>query len=111
MIAPLIIMLILGIILGAVSVFIILWKMYLGVKEQKRQQDAQVIRMREASVSVKEKEHDLGLRIKEIAKQQEDIESRIISYKECQDENVILKRDLQNIDVKLCKLQMAGDLR
>ncbi len=38
-------------------------------------------------------------------------ERQIISYNEIQGENVILKRDLQNIDVNLNKLQMDGELR
>jgi hypothetical protein len=44
-------------------------------------------------------------------KKEADFERHVISYQEIQSENVILKRDLQNIDVNLNKLQMDGELR
>ena len=40
-----------------------------------------------------------------------EIETRIISYKELQDENAILKRDIQNIDVNLRKLELDRELQ
>lgn len=40
-----------------------------------------------------------------------DFQRRIISYRELQEENAILKRDLQNIDVNMNKLQLDGEAR
>lgn len=40
-----------------------------------------------------------------------DLQRRIISYRELQEENALLKRDLQNIDVNLHKLQLDGEAR
>lgn len=39
------------------------------------------------------------------------IASRVVSYQELLDENAILKRDLQNIDVNLHKLELDGQAR
>lgn len=57
------------------------------------------------------KEIEFATREAEDHKRMSEFEKRIISYRELQDENVILKRDLQNIDVNLNKLQMDGELR
>jgi hypothetical protein len=42
---------------------------------------------------------------------QSDLQSRVVSYRELQEENAILKRDLQNIDVNLHKLELDGEQR
>jgi hypothetical protein len=42
---------------------------------------------------------------------QSDLQSRVISYRELQEENAILKRDLQNIDVNVHKLELDGEQR
>jgi hypothetical protein len=39
---------------------------------------------------------------------QTEFESRVISYKELQAENTILKRDLQNLDINLLKPELDG---
>jgi hypothetical protein len=56
-------------------------------------------------------ENELSRRANEIKRQVVDLERRIIAYKELQAENAILKRDLQNIDVNLHKLQLDGELQ
>jgi phage-related minor tail protein len=42
---------------------------------------------------------------------QEQLDKRVVSYEELQQENSILKRDLKNIDVNLRKVQMDRDLQ
>jgi len=46
-----------------------------------------------------------------IKREQEEFNARKISYSELWAENGILKRDLQNIDVNLYKIEMDGELR
>lgn len=46
-----------------------------------------------------------------IKTRKQEIERQIISYKDLQEENNILKHDLQNIDVNLRKLQLDRDLQ
>ena len=51
-------------------------------------------------------------RLNDEAKQlYDEARARVISYRELQDENVILKRDLQNLDVNLNKVQLDGETR
>ncbi len=47
----------------------------------------------------------------ELVQQRELFDHRVVSYRELQEENAILKRDLQNIDVNLRKLEIDGELR
>ncbi len=46
-----------------------------------------------------------------LAKGQAEFKARTISYEELRNENVILKRDLQNLDVNLHKLQLDTELQ
>src|SRR5688500_8582849 len=47
----------------------------------------------------------------EAQSQHELARKQVISYKELQDENSLLKRDLQNLDVNLRKLELDGEDR
>lgn len=47
----------------------------------------------------------------EFAERQRQFDARVISYRELQEENAILKRDLQNVDVNLHKLELDGEAR
>ena len=95
------------------------------IEEQKRQQDAQAQRMQETQQAIKAKqqivdEEDARLRAgrtefeNEVARSRAarlEFEASVVSYKELQDENTILKRDLRNIDVHVRKLQLDRDLQ
>ncbi len=80
--------------------------MQVGVKEKElalaQQRFQNQIESRAAQVGVKENE---------LASAQQRFQNQVISYRELQDENTILKRDLQNIDVNLHKLQLDGEPR
>ena len=47
----------------------------------------------------------------ELEQRVKEFESRTISYRELQQENILLKKDLQNIDINLRKLDLDGELR
>ena len=93
-----------GLIAGGICVFLQLYVKKKQVNKQKHKQDVLAWKM-------KAKQGDLDLREIVIAEHQKDIEARVVSYKEFQDENIILKRDLQNIDVNLRKQQLDGELQ
>ncbi|MHB1767975.1 MAG: GIY-YIG nuclease family protein [Phycisphaerae bacterium] len=54
---------------------------------------------------------DLNAKTEKFAKDRSQLDSRIITVKELGDENLILKRDLQNIDVNLHKLELDHELQ
>jgi hypothetical protein len=104
-----IIVLLIGIIAGAISVFAALQTMHRNLKERQRQLDAQGERIREGNKRLKAAQQELNQRIESLKAEQSTFEARVIAYKELQDENAILKRDLQNIDVNLWKLQLDSE--
>jgi len=48
---------------------------------------------------------------KRLHAERKEFEKRVVSYSELQDENTILKRDLQNVDVSLRKLEIDRDIQ
>jgi ssDNA-binding Zn-finger/Zn-ribbon topoisomerase 1 len=83
----------LGVIAGGTSLFGIFAARRSSLNAQKRQQDAQ------------------EERIQEILKGRAWFETQVVSYKELQNENAILKRDLQNVDVNIRKLELDRQLQ
>jgi prefoldin subunit 5 len=102
---------VLGLVGGGFCVFLLLQESHRRVKKQKSKQDAQEQTIREAIQALKEKRQELEQQQTELKDRQVALKTRIISYEELQEENVILKRDLKNIDVNLRKLQMDRDLQ
>ena len=90
----------LGVLAGGICVFLVLEAKRRRLEHQKREQDAQ------AKVIQNSREE-----IERTRAQYAEFEARFISYKELQDENSILKHDLQNVDVNLRKLQLDRDLQ
>lgn len=62
-------------------------------------------------VKISEKELLLKQQTEKLSAELAKIESQVISYNELFDENKILKRDLQNVDVNLRKLQLDTELQ
>src|SRR3990172_5706445 len=83
----------LGVIAGGTSLFGIFAARRSSLNAQKRQQDAQ------------------EERIQEILKGRAWFETQVVSYKELQNENAILKHDLQNVDVNVRKLELDRQLQ
>jgi len=91
--------------------FAVLLERLRRVKQQKKQQDAQEERIRTTSQALSAQRQELAQQAAMLRDQQERLHARVVSYSELQDENAILKRDLQNIDVSLRKLEMDRDLQ
>lgn len=66
---------------------------------------------KELEAWAKTKAAELESRAAQVAAQTAEFEQRIVTYRELQDENAILKRDLQNIDVNLNKLHLDCELQ
>ena len=101
---------ILGVVAGAVSV-------YVGFSVKR---SALILREKEHEqlTARREKEHEQKAAIirrdmevlHDLERKIDEFESRVIAYKELQNENMILKRDLQNVDIHLRKLELDRDL-
>lgn len=98
--------LLLGIIGGGVSVFVSLELRRRSVNEQKRQQDAEAQRIQKTLEEIEARQRELDQQAQRLKTDQTEFEARAVTYRELQDENTILKRDLQNVDVNLRKLQL-----
>ncbi len=70
------------------------------LKEQKKTNDALAKKIRNTLQAIKLKQQE-----------QKEFDARAISYMELNDENTILKRDLQNVDVNLRKLRLDCELQ
>lgn len=106
-----VILFLVGLAAGSIIVFLLLLERLRKVRSQKAQQDMQEQRLREGAKRVAARLSDVDTREQQLALAQEEFNRRAISYKELQDENLILKRDLQNIDVNLWKLELDGRVR
>lgn len=85
----------LGIFGGALSVFILMYAKYKKARDWKSKQDVREFEIRQSLESLDKKKQLL-----------DEQEKRIISYQELDSENATLKRDLQNVDVQLRKLEL-----
>ncbi len=100
-----------GLIAGSVCVFLALAVKRMRLKEQKSKQDAQGKSIRKTLQAIKTKQQELDQQAVQLQVQQKEIDARVVSYRELQMENAILKRDLQNIDVDLRKVQLDRELQ
>ncbi len=96
----------LGMLAGAVCVFLVLENKRKTTAEQGRQQAAQAERNRETLESIKTRQKELDGQDADLAAARSQFDAQAVSYKELQDENAILKRDLRNIDVNLRKASL-----
>lgn len=106
-----VIVLLLGMLAGGISVFAVLEARRRNLREQRHQLEAQAKHLEQAIPELKAKEQELEQHSTRLRARQAEFEARAVSYAELQDENTILKRDLQNIDVNLRKVQLDGDLQ
>ena len=79
------------------------------IQKEKELKENQENRFRENIEAIKRKIEEVDRASVFLEQRQKEFDARIISYKELQDENLILKRDLHNIDVSLRKLQLDRD--
>ena len=102
-------MCVMGLVAGGFCVFMLLANQRKGVEQQKRTQDAQRKKIKEVLRQIEARQKDMARQKAQLGAQQKEFTARFVSYKELQDENVLLKRDLQNIDVGSRKLQLDRD--
>ncbi len=100
-----------GLVAGSVCVFLVLAVKRIRLNEQKSKQDAQGKNIRETLQATKTKKQELEQQAAQLQVQQKEIDARVVSYTELQQENAIIKRDLQNIDVDLRKVQLDRELQ
>ena len=103
--------LLLGMITGGLSVFAVLDVRRRRLREQSRQLDAQTEQVQETLRTTKAREQELSQQTARLREEQAEIEARVVTYRDLQGENATIKRDLQNIDVNLRKLQLDRELQ
>ena len=101
-----VIVFLLGIVAGGISLFAVLEDRRRRLREERHQLDVLAAHVEEAFPKLRAKEQEVAEQTTRFQGQQAEFEARAVSYAELQDENAILKRDLQNIDVNLRKLQL-----
>jgi hypothetical protein len=111
-----------GLAAGVICVLIVVFDRWRRLKAQATAQGTKTwqLRSQEQAIAAKEsefnrhtseKEREFNRQTDEMAAMRRDLEARVISYRELENENVVLKRDLQNIDVNLNKLALDNDCR
>ncbi|KKM23056.1 hypothetical protein LCGC14_1619080, partial [marine sediment metagenome] len=104
-------MFLMGLAAGVVCVFLLLADKRKRLNEQKRRQDSQVRTTQEALRAAKTQRAELDQKAARLQFEEEELSRRVISYTELQQENALLKRDLQGVDVDLRKLQLDRQLQ
>ncbi len=94
----------LGLVSGGFIVFLLFTVKRALLEEQRNKQEAQEEKIRNTLKAIKAKQQEFGRLETELAAKQKDIDARVVSYQQLHDENLIIKRDLQNVDVSLRKL-------
>lgn len=106
-----IVTLLVGIVAGAVFVLLYGMDLYKKMEQRERASRLQSKQAADALESLRAKEDHLRQITDAATLHEAELRGRFISFQELQAENTILKRDLQNIDVNLNKLQLDGELR
>jgi hypothetical protein len=101
-----VIVLFIGIATGAACMFLYVWQWHTKIKERELAAETLAHTAREAAEAARAKHLKLDQLTQDVHRLQADLDSRVISYQELLDENRMLKRDLQNIDVNLHKLML-----
>ncbi len=100
---------VMGSVAGAVCVFLVLINKRMALNDQKSKQKAEAARIQETVKKIKAKQAEFDQKVARLKEIQERLQ--IVSYQEMQEESILLKRDLQNVDVDLRKLQLDGQRR
>ncbi len=100
-----------GLLIGALCVFLALLENYRRLKKEKRDMQSDRKDLDAATGKMLAKQKELEFDIKSLSGKQSEFEARAIKYNELLDENIMLKRDFQNIDVDLRKLHLDRELQ
>jgi hypothetical protein len=101
----------LGLLAGAFCVGIAVMDWARKVREKEKAAELQAKRYKEALEAATAKQRELDQLSANLLKQGRDLEHRIITYSELEAENRTLKRDLQNVDVHLHKLELDTEVQ
>lgn len=99
-------MLFIGLISGGVLVWVIVQKKWQEAQSLKQTTDQRIEVLRKDRISHDSQSADLQANLQKYIADREELDSRLISYKELAEESAIIKRDLQNVDVQLRKNQL-----
>ncbi len=97
---------ILGLAAGGFAVYMLVEQRRKKLDEQKRQQDEQAERIQGAWAAIHSKHEELQKAEAAVQARSAELRARIVSFKELEDENAILKQDLRNLDVSMRKLHL-----
>jgi hypothetical protein len=103
-----------GIIAGAVCTFALLNPKLLRAAEREREEESRSKQLEKQSKEIELKMPEIRELTSKLEARKHEIaefDARKIKYKELRQENQILKRDLQNVDVNLRKLEMDRELQ
>jgi hypothetical protein len=99
-----------GLVIGGLCMFLLVLERDRRIRAAQRRQKAQEKTIIDSLQAISATTQQLNQRTEEFRSQQELFNKQAVSYADLQHENSILKRDLQNIDVNLRKLEMDGEL-
>jgi len=102
---------ILGFVGGGICVLVALDQKRRKLEEQNRQQQLQEQQLRDTAAAQDATQRALDSHVATFRSAEADFNARHIAYKELQDENAILKRDLFNIHFSMQRLAADGDLQ
>lgn len=106
-----------ALLIGAILGFFASEPKRIQLEQQRREQEKESLRLSTAAAETSERAKALSVHISaynnetaRFATIKSEFEARLVTFNELQDENVILKRDLRNLDVKVRKLQLDRDV-
>lgn len=107
-----------GLIQGAISLYLAIGSKVKKLKAQEADLEQQRIavqaahdksRQRDSELTARQAEIEINTR--ELKKRSNEFDAKVVSYTELLNENLILKRDLQNVDVSVNKLQLDVEVQ
>jgi exonuclease VII large subunit len=96
----------LGVIWGVGSLYLVFHRYHKFLKARKRRLDNEDRHLRITAAELRNKEQSFTQRHEAFEKDRTTFDSRVVTYRELEGENTVLKRDLQNIDLSIRKLEL-----
>ncbi|MBU0640772.1 MAG: GIY-YIG nuclease family protein [Planctomycetes bacterium] len=100
-----------GLLLGAGALIALLIEKQSRLRSEKNRLAEEDERLKRFRTEIERGRKTLTHEAEQVKVERREFDARVISYKELHAENLILKRDLQNIDVDLRKLQLDRELQ
>ena len=101
----------LGMVIGALGVGLALMNWYAKAKQKAKAVESQARRAKETAAAADAKEKELAELSRQMFQDRRQLDSHLVSYRELELENKILKTDLKNIAVQIHKLELDADLQ